>query len=369
MVVIRVRDILNFLERGFADITRQYDWDNSGKQLVLQEHEVRKTALALDPSEKVIEKAIKEGCGLLITHHPLFFSGCKSLDVVKPFDRKVITAIQGNLSVIAAHTSLDLADYSLNDYLCDLLGADERSVFIKEGRNDYVKFAVFVPASHAEAVRDAMINAGGGHIGNYSGCTFSTSGTGTFLPGEGTDPFIGTQGEPERVDELRIETVIEKKKAGGLINSVIEAHPYEEVAYDVYSLDMGKPYGLGRIGSFEEPVGLECFLARIKEKTGAGTLRLNMKPDGREVKKFAVVTGSGASLWKKCLGAGVDIILTADMKHHDALDARESGVMIIDAGHYETERIFMEYLAGIINKEFNIETVLIEEEPSVINWR
>lgn len=367
--VIRVRDILNFLERGFADVTRQYDWDNSGKQLVLQDQEIKKAALALDPSEKVIEKAIKEGCGLLITHHPLFFGKIRSLDFSRPFDRKIINAIKSNLSVISAHTSLDLADYSLNDYICTLLGAEIVSTFVPEGRHEFVKFAVFVPETHAEAVRGAMIKAGGGHIGNYSGCTFSTAGTGTFMPGEGTNPFIGTKGELERVAELRIETIIDKRKLNSLIAEVVKAHPYEEVAHDIYTLDMGKNYGLGRVGAFKESMSAESFLKLVKEKLGLDTVRLNMKPEGRTVQKFAVVTGSGASMWNKCRGAGVDVLLTGDMKHHDALDARENGVMIADAGHFETERIFMEYLAGIISREFKIDTVLIEEDPSVINWR
>ncbi|XOB64831.1 Nif3-like dinuclear metal center hexameric protein [Deferribacteres bacterium DY0037] len=366
--VISIKDILNFLERGFADVTRQYDWDNSGKQLILDDQEVKKAALALDPTEKVIDKAIEEGCGLLITHHPLFFGKVRSLDVSKTFDRKVIKAIKGNLSVIAAHTSLDLADFSLNDYICTILGAEVHSSFVEEGKHEFVKFAVFVPKTHAESVRMAIIDAGGGSIGNYSGCTFSIPGEGTFIPGEGTDPYIGTKDVMEKVDELRIETIIDKRDVGRLLSAVIEAHPYEEVAHDIYKLDMGKPYGLGRIGEFVAPMETEDFLRLVKEKLGCDTLRLNKKPTG-SVRRFAVVTGSGASMWKACVGAGVNVLLTGDLKHHDAIDAAENGILVVDAGHYETEKIFMNYLSKLISKKFNIETVVIEEEPSVINWR
>jgi dinuclear metal center YbgI/SA1388 family protein len=367
--VIRVKDILNFLERSFADVTRQYDWDNSGKQLILTDQEIKKAALALDPSEKVIEKAIKEGCGLLITHHPLFFGKIKYLDISKPFDRKVINAIQNKLSIIAAHTSLDRADYSLNDHICEILGADVLAPFIKEGRHDYVKFSVFVPETHADAVRQAMIDAGGGHIGNYSGCTFSVSGEATFMPGEGTNPFIGTKDVLEKVNEKRIETIIDKRKVGALLDAVIKAHPYEEVAHDIYSLDMGKTYGIGRIGAFKDEMPVESFLKIVKEKLGLDTVKINMKPDGLKMSKFAVVTGSGASMWSACKGAGVNVLLTGDMKHHDALDAAENGILIIDAGHYETEKIYMHYLSEVIKQKFNIDTVVIEEEHSVINWR
>jgi len=367
--VTKVKDILNFLERGYADITRQYDWDNSGKQLILSDQKIEKAALALDPAEKVIDKAIEEGCGLLITHHPLFFGRIKSLDVSKAFDRKVIKAIRAGLSIVSAHTSLDLADYSLNDHICKILNVDSVSPFIKEGAHAYVKYTVFVPETHADAVRDAMEKAGAGHIGNYSGCSFSIKGEGRFRPGENTDPFIGTKGEQEVVQEIRIESIIDKRKVSALHDSVTAAHPYEEVAHDIYTLEMGEDYGLGRVGSFGNPLDAEDFLKLVKEKLGADTLRLNMKPDGKKIGKFAVVTGSGASLWNKCMAFGVDILLTGDMKHHDALDASENGIMIVDAGHFETEKIFMGYLGEVIRQNFNIDIVNIEEDPSIINWR
>ena len=366
--VIRVKNILNFLENGFADLTRQYDWDNSGRQLIIKDQEIKKAALALDPTEKVIEEAIKEGCELLITHHPLFFGNIKSLDSSKPFDSKVIKAIKADLSIVAAHTSLDLADYGLNDYLCDILNAENVSSFVKEGRHDFVKIVVFVPHSHADAVRKAMDVSGGGHIGNYSGCTFSTNGVGTFRPEDGTNPYIGTEGKHESVEEARIETIIDSREAGKLINAIKEAHPYEEVAYDVYKLDMGKEYGLGRVCKLEQPIDTAAFLKHIKDKLGADTLKINFELD-TTIDKFAVVTGSGASMWKACLSAGVNVLVTGDMKHHDAIDAKENGVMIIDAGHFETERVYMKFLAEKIKNEFNIKTVLIEEDPSIIHWR
>lgn len=367
--MIRVKDILNFLERSFADVTRQYDWDNSGKQLILSDQEIKKAALALDPTEKVIDKAIEEGCGLLITHHPLFFGTIKHLDISKPFDKKIIKAIKNDLSIVAAHTSLDLADYSLNDHICEIMGAEVLSPFINEGRHEYVKFSVFVPETHSETVRQAMINAGGGHIGNYSGCTFSINGEGTFMPGEGTTPFIGTKDVLEKVNEKRIETIIDKRKVKALLDAVIAAHPYEEVAHDIYKLDMGKDYGIGRIGDFKEEMTAESFLSMVKEKLGVDTLKINMNPEGLKLRKFAVVTGSGASMWKACKGSGVDVLLTGDMKHHDAVDAAENGILIVDAGHYETEKIYMSFLSEKIKSKFNIDTVVIEEEPSVINWR
>jgi len=365
----KVKDILNFLERDFADINRQYDWDNSGAQLVLEDRKITKAALALDPTDKVIRETIDKGCELLITHHPLFFGNIKRLDVSKPFDKKLIDAIRAGVSIISAHTSLDLADYSLNDYVCEIMNAKVESSFVKEGESEFVKFVVFVPKGHEDSVRSAIYRAGGGHIGNYSCCTFQTDGVGTFKPGEGTNPFIGEKGEIEKVREFRIETIIEKKFISKLLTEVVEAHPYEEVAHDIYPLNMGKPYGLGRIGVLDEELSLKEFIYIVKERLGIDSLRTNQADSDMRVKKFAVVTGSGASMWKRCLSAGVDVLLTGDMKHHDAIDAAENGVVIVDAGHFETEKIYMDWLAGLIEKKFNIETILIDEGPSIVNWR
>jgi dinuclear metal center YbgI/SA1388 family protein len=366
--VARIRDLRNYLEKGIADSDRQYDWDNSGNQIVPDDREITKAAFALDPTEKVINKAIEEGCEVLITHHPLFFGTIKSLNFEKPFDRKVIKAIQNGLSVLSHHTSLDLADYSLNDHLCALLGGKVEETLVTEGHADMVKFVVFVPVTHSQAVRETMAAAGAGNIGNYSDVSFSAEGTGRFKPCEGAQPFIGKQGELEEVHEHRIETIIEKSKVKNLIKEVVKAHPYEEVAYDVYPVLGGAEYGLGRIASYETALPMSRFLDNVRFTLGADALRVNTSDLSGRVKRFAVVTGSGASMWKKCIGRA-DVLVTGDMKHHEALDAREAGIIIVDAGHFHSERIFMKHLADQISEQFNIKSVLIDEEPSIINWR
>ena len=364
----RIRDLRNYLEKGIADRDRQYDWDNSGNQIVPDDREITKAAFALDPSEKVINKAIEEGCEVLITHHPLFFGSLKSLNFDKPFDRKVIKAIQNGLAVLSHHTSLDLADYSLNDHLCALLGGKVEENLITEGHIEMVKFVVFVPVTHSQTVRDAMAAAGAGNIGNYSDVSFSAEGTGRFRPCDGANPFIGRLGEMEEVHEHRIESIIEKSKVNNLIKEVIKAHPYEEVAYDVYPVIGGAEYGLGRVASYETAMPMSRFLDHVRFVLGADALRVNNSDLSGRVKRFAVVTGSGASVWKKCIGRA-DVLVTGDMKHHEALDAREAGITIVDAGHFHTERIFMKYLAEKLSVKFNIKSVLIDEEPPIINWR
>lgn len=364
----RVSDLRTFLEKDLADVSRQYDWDNSGNQIIPDNREIKKAALALDPSEKVIDKAIEEGCEVLITHHPLFFGQIRSISCDKPLGRKVIKAVRAGLSVLSHHTSMDVADYSLNDHICKILGGKIEETLVTEGVETLVKFVVFVPVTHSDTVRRAMSEAGAGFIGNYSDVSFSAEGTGRFKPTEGANPFIGKLGHLEEVREERIETIIEKKSISKLIKSVLAAHPYEEVAYDVYPVDNGKSYGLGRVASFSRQMALPKFLDMVRYLLGADSLRINTSDLSGKVKRFAVVTGSGASLWKKCLGRA-DVLVTGDMKHHEALDAREAGLTVVDAGHFHTEKIFMDYLAKRINEKFGINTVVIDEEPSIINWR
>lgn len=364
----RVSDLRTFLEKDLADISRQYDWDNSGNQIIPENRVIKKAALALDPTEKVINKAIKEGCEVLITHHPLFFDRIKSISCEKPLGRKVINAIQAGLCILSHHTSMDVADYSLNDHLCKLFDGEIEETLITEGADALVKFVVFVPVTHCDAVRRAMAEAGAGYIGNYSDVSFSAEGTGRFKPREGANPFIGSLGRLEEVREERIETIIEKKNISKLIKHVLAVHPYEEVAYDVYPLENGKSYGLGRIARLKQPVQALNFLDTVRYVLKADALRVNTSELTGRIERFAVVTGSGASLWKKCVGRA-DVLVTGDMKHHEAIDALEAGLIVVDAGHFHTEKIFMSYLAQKIAEKFGINTVVIDEEPSIINWR
>lgn len=361
--------ILNFFENDFSKINRQYEWDNSGRQVIVSDSPVTKVAIALDPSNKVVQEAVNKGCELLITHHPIFFEGVKKLDAKDPLSAKIIYAIKNNLNIVSYHTNLDLGDDGLNDYIANILNVKSTDGFIKEGEDKFYKFAVFVPAGYENRITRAIEVSGGGEIGKYKNCTFQTSGTGTFEPSEDTNPFIGKPGKLEEVSEIKIETVVSEDKLSNLISSVIQAHPYEEVAYDVYPLLISKKYYLGRICHLEKRMDAEEFFAYVSKKLGIKELRYNFFRSHMQISKFAVVTGSGASLWKHCLRRGVDVLLTGDMKHHDAIDAKENGVLIVDAGHFATERIYMDYLKNIISSKFDVEVFVMEEENSLKYWR
>ena len=364
-----INSIITFFDSLLNNQKRQYDWDNSGIQIYLGNKQISRVGFALDPSESVIEQAINKGCELLITHHPFFFSGFKSIDFKTLTGKKTIKAIQHGLNIISYHTSYDLADYGLNDFIADKLDAKVITNFIKEGEEAYFKFAIYVPKNYKDEFIEILGNNGGGKIGNYSHCTFSTKGEGTFKPLENSNPFIGKTNELERVTEIKIETIVSEKNLSKLISAALKAHPYEEPAYDILPLKLSKPYGLGRVCKFDNEFTIEEFLKTISNKLKIKYIRHNCTNLNYKFTKFAVVTGSGASLWKKCLNKGVNIYITGDLKHHEALDAMEEGVNIIDVGHFETERIFVEYLSNLIKREFNIETIILNEDAKIKTWR
>ena len=211
------------------------------------------------------------------------------------------------------------------------------------------KIVVYVPKTHEDKVREALGKSGAGHIGNYSDCTFNTDGKGTFRPLEGTNPFIGELDKLEVVDEVKIETIVTQRILGGVISSMIKAHPYEEVAYDLYKLEnKGNAVGLGRIAALKESMSLKELSMMIKEKLNMDALRVVGSLD-TNIKKVAVVTGSGADLAKKAQRSGADVLITGDVKYHDAQDAIDEGMCIIDCNHFESEDIFKDVMKRFLD--------------------
>ncbi|ABB14201.1 Nif3-like dinuclear metal center hexameric protein [Carboxydothermus hydrogenoformans] len=337
------------------------EWDNPGWQIYF-EKEVHKVLLALDITAATVDFALNEKVDLIITHHPLFFKPLKSLTFERKETLPLLKLLEKQISVYAIHTNLDVAFGGINDYLAELLELQEVKPLGEEIFEKLYKLSVFVPESHWETVREAMGAAGAGFIGNYSHCTFNTRGIGTFLPLEGTNPYIGAVGKLERVEEVKIETIVPERLLAKVVKAMLKVHPYEEVAYDIYPLE-NKNYlgGMGRIGltgkkSFKE------FLALVAEKLGIENLRyggdLNSVP-----KKVAVVTGAGGSYWPKAKFAGADIFLSGDIKYHEAVSMIEAGLNFIDAGHWETERIFTELLLPLLRKIEGLSIVVEMGEP------
>lgn len=337
---VALSDIFKIIE-SLAPPAMAESWDNTGLLLGDPRAVTDKIILTLDVNMDVAQETKARGAGLIISHHPLFIKPIKNIRLDEPGGRLIAYLIKNDIALYTAHTNLDSAIGGVNDALAAKLGLAGLSVLHISGGEHYVKLVVFVPASHAGIVRDAVCSAGAGWIGNYSHCTFQTAGTGTFLPLEGTNPFIGQKGEISFVEELRLETVVPSARAGAVVQSMLAAHPYEEVAYDLYPLEnTGPPYGLGRVGNLSVPVPFEDFAGRVKDALGLVQIRLGGALT-ETVHRVAVCGGSGAELYAGALAAGADVLVTGDLKYHVAQEILSHGLKFIDAGHGGTERVML----------------------------
>ena len=326
-----------------------YDWDNVGLLVGDAEEEIDKVLVCLEANEAIVEEAINNNVNLIVTHHPFIFGKMKKI-TTSDFKGKLIhKLIKNNIAVYSMHTNFDIAFDGLNDYFMEVMGFENSKILDVTNTETLYKIVVYVPKTHEDKVREALGKSGAGHIGNYSDCTFNTDGKGTFRPLEGTNPFIGDLDKLEVVDEVKIETIVPQRILGGVISAMIKAHPYEEVAYDLYKLEnKGSAVGLGRIAELKESMSLKELSMMIKEKLNMDALRVVGSLD-TNIKKVAVVTGSGADLAKKAQRSGADVLITGDVKYHDAQDAIDAGMCIIDCNHFESEDIFKDVMKRFLD--------------------
>jgi dinuclear metal center YbgI/SA1388 family protein len=306
--------------------------------------------VCLDPSEKVLEAAKAEGAQAILSHHPLIFHPIKSLVPLDETGRILFRAVREGIAVLCAHTNLDRAQGGLNDWLAARVGVEKTRPLVP-GRGELVKLVVFVPEGYEGKVSDALFDAGAGKMGRYDCCSFRTTGTGTFRPGAGTAPFVGRVGVMESVHEVRLETIFPRELLNRVVDKMLKAHPYEEVAYDIMPLDNRRvDVGLGRIGRLAEQPTLAGFAARVKEALGTSSLRIVGDPD-RKIAKVALCSGSGASLLGEAARQGADVFLTGDVKYHEARNAESRGISLVDAGHFATERLMVQALAQTLRRK------------------
>lgn len=334
-----------------------YDWDNVGLQVGSKRHETTGVLVTLDVTEAVVDEAIKNKANVIIAHHPMIFRPLSSINFDSIKGNVIKKLIQHEITVYASHTNLDIASGGVNDLLSDAIGLSKVQPLIPTHTESLVKLVVFTPVDYVQQVVDALSEAGAGHIGNYSHCTFQSPGQGTFKPLEGTNPFIGTQDKIEHVDEMKIETIVRESDLQDVIEAMTEAHPYEEVAYDIVSLkNKGEILGIGRIGTLNEQITLQQFLHIVKEKYNVDHLRF-VGERSQKVKRVAILGGSGEKYIDAAINAGADVYITGDMTFHPAQDAKELGLAIVDPGHY-IEEIMKQATAKYIKDKFpNIQVI------------
>ncbi len=339
------RDIILGLEQ-LAPKKLAEDWDNVGLLIGREDKDIHKIMLALDPSESVVDQCVAGNVDMLITHHPILFSSVKQITYGNPQGRKLMKLIGKDISCYAMHTNFDVAVMARE--AARRLGITNTKILDKTYEEKLYKLVVYVPVDSVDVVRQAFMKEDAGHIGNYSGCSFGTQGIGNFKPLEGTNPYIGEVNKMAYVQEVRLETIVRPEKLDSTIQAMLRAHPYEEVAYDVYELEnRGNVAGVGCYGYlnrdmlFEELIGLTKEVLKLDHVKVSGNLN-------RMVGTVAVSPGAGKSVIKNAIRAKADVLITGDIDHHAALDALEDGLMIIDAGHFGTEHLFVDFMRSYL---------------------
>ncbi len=369
-MIVKIDDIAKFIEREFADIHKQSRWDNSGLQIYLgDEIKVSRLLLSLDITEDVIEEAIHTGCELILTHHPLFFPKISNIDINTAIGRKIILAIKNNISILSYHTNIDVADDCINSCIAYKLSAKViNKPLTIEGEVERYKFSVSTPVNSSDEVFKAVTKANRSKVGNYNNVASLTKITGRFTPDERSNPTIGKALQPEEVEEIRLECIVDKRYMSDVIKAVKISHPYEEPVYDFIKLESGSSYGFGLIAQLDQNYSLKEFINLLKDKLHIKNISSNMI-DLEPFSKIAISSGSSASSWKECLKNGVKVLLTGDLKHHDAIDAREAGVCIIDITHQYSESIYLDRLAEVLRDKFKVDVLIKSEIESIISWR
>ena len=363
---MKIAEIIGYLE-SLSPLSLQEEYDNCGLLLGDPECEFHKALLCLDLTREVMEEALNQNCNLVISHHPLIFKGLKKLTSTQPETSVITMAMKHDIAVYAIHTNLDNTLHGLNALLLSRIGISRyRILSPKTGMIS--KLAVFCPVDHAGKVRQALFNAGAGHIGNYDCCSYNTNGDGTFRASDNADPFVGEKNVLHVEKETRIEVVFPRYLEDRIVDALITAHPYEEVAFDLYPLQNKLPQaGAGLIGEFDEPCDEILFLQRLKNILNIPVIRhsaLLSKP----VKTVALCTGSGSFLLRDAIGAEADAYLTADLKYHDFFGAGNK-LLLADIGHYESEEGVKEWLyAALIEKFPNFAFLISEVNTNPVHY-
>jgi dinuclear metal center YbgI/SA1388 family protein len=351
-------EIVNYLE-SLAPRQLQEDYDNSGWQCGNPQLSVMGIILCLDVTEKVLDEAISNQCNFIISHHPVIFKGIKKLTGTNYVERVLLKAIKNDISIYSIHTNLDAMHNGVNAKISEILGLKNAKILLPK-ENSLQKLVVFCPNEQAEKVRSAMCESGAGMIGNYSDCSFSSEGTGTFIGNENSNPFVGKRGELHLEKETRIEVVLPNYLSSKVISAMINAHPYEEVAFDVYPLKNVFPMaGSGMIGELESEISELDFLKFVKEKMQTKLIRHTLFLN-KKIKRVAVCGGSGRFLLERVQSVGADVLITSDFKYHDFFDA-DGKILVLDIGHFESEQFTMSLLSDWITKKFNTFAVRITE--------
>ncbi len=353
-----IKELVQIIETE-APLALQESYDNAGLILGQEDSEISGVLICIDVTEKVIDEAIAGNFNLIVSHHPLIFSGLKKITGQNEVQKCVAKAIKNDIAIYAAHTNLDNVAHGVSGKMAEKIGLINTKILIPAS-NALLKLVVYVPRLHIFSIREALFEAGAGEIGNYDSCSFSSEGLGTFRANENAKPFIGNIGELHTETELRLELILPAHLKHKVIEALLLSHPYEEPAYDIIALEnQWNKVGMGIIGELVEPEDEFDFLNRIKLIFNAGAIR-HTQLLNKKITKVALCGGSGSSLLGAALSKQADVYISGDFKYHEFFDA-ENKILIADIGHFESEQFTKDVFFEIITKKIPTFAVRISE--------
>jgi dinuclear metal center YbgI/SA1388 family protein len=363
---MKIKELSKYLEQ-VAPLANQESYDNAGLLVGSDQTEITKILVTLDCTEAVILEALENGCNLVIAHHPIIFGGIKKLNGKNYVERTIILAIQNNIAIYAIHTNLDNVLHGVNAKIAEKLGLNQTQILDKKP-GTLQKLVTYVPQKEADLIKNALFEAGAGNIGNYSECSFSVLGEGSFMAKNGATPFVGEINQHHKEQELRVEVILPSHLSKNIISALKLAHPYEEVAYDLYNLvNENQEIGSGIIGVLPESMDQKTFLAYLKEKMDLEVIRYT-NPNLNKINRIAICGGAGSFLLKKAIQHDADVFVTSDFKYHEFFDG-ENHLMIADIGHYESENFTKSLISEMITEKFPTFAILLSKiDTNPVNY-
>lgn len=346
---MRIKDVISAIEK-IAPLDYAEDFDNVGLLVGDQSAQVSGVLVTLDTLENVVDEAIEKNCNLIVSFHPIIFSGLKKITGKNYVERVVIKAIENKIAIYAMHTALDNSFVGVNAKICEVLSLENTQVLIPQ-KSTIKKLVTYVPTANTQALLQKLFEAGAGSIGNYDHCSYRVEGTGSFRGNEDSNPVIGEKGQTHYEKESQINITFPRHLEKQIIRALKDHHPYEEVAYEITTIEnYNQHIGIGMIGELPKAVNEKEFLKTIKQRMNSGVIR-HSKLLGRKIKKVAVLGGSGAFAIEAAKASGADLYITADIKYHEFYKA-ENQMVIADIGHYETEQYTKNLLVDYLIKKF-----------------
>ncbi len=358
---MQIKDVTNYIEQ-LAPLSYAEDFDNVGLLIGKYNTEVSGVLVTLDTLEKTVDEAIAKNCNLIVSFHPIIFSGLKKFNGNNYVERVVLKAIQNNIAIYATHTALDNVNNGVSAKMCEVLGLQNCKTLIPK-KGIIKKLTTYVPFAEANNLRNKLFEAGAGNIGNYENCSFNVEGKGSYKGNENSNPTVGHRGELMFEEETCISVTFDSFLESTILNTLFKNHPYEEVAYEIITLDnSNQNVGMGMIGELPLEMEGKDFLQFVKKTFKTACVR-HSELLGKPIKKIAVLGGSGSFAIKNAIRENADAYISADFKYHEFFKA-EKRILLADVGHYESEQFTKNLLVDYLNEKFSSFAIILSEEST-----